>query len=153
MINLYPGNKDALLSRCEKRLREEKGHYDWASMLSEAQSPNPDMDRATYIGPIEVRPCAIKSHGRGLFTTKDVEAGELLLCEKARSAAFADKEISELEGDEKDEESLRLRVELVTKTFVKLIRNPSLQSGFGELFPGLNTEEDRDERGKIVVDE
>lgn len=36
-------------------------------MLSEAQSPNPDMDCATYIGPIEVRPCAIKSDGRGLF--------------------------------------------------------------------------------------
>ncbi|KAL2057404.1 hypothetical protein ABVK25_002457 [Lepraria finkii] len=129
MINLYPGNKDALLSRCDKRQREENGHYEWASMLSEAQSPNPDMDRATYIGPIEVRPCAIKSDGRGLFTAKDVEAGELLLYEKAFSTVFAKEESSELEGDDKDEETLALRAKLAT------IRNPSLQGGFGEPFP------------------
>ena len=76
---------------------------------------------------------------------------KLLLYEKALSAAFANEESSKLEGDEKNEEALRLRAELATKTFVKLIRILSLQSGFGELFPGLDTEEERDKRGRLSL--
>ena len=150
---LYPGKGDALLKRCETRLEEEKGHYDWASMLEQAQSSDPEMDRATYIGPIEVRPCPIESHGRGLFTTKNVDAGELLLCEKAFSAAFAREESEVLFMEENEEEVLRLRAELATKTFVKLIRNPSLQGNLEDLFPGPDADEERDGKGKVVVDE
>ena len=39
------------------------------------------MDAATYLGPIEVQ--GSDGKGRGLFATRDVKAGELLLCEKA----------------------------------------------------------------------
>lgn len=141
-------------------------------MLSEAvsKSPSPDMDRANYTGSIEVRPCAIESHGRGLFTTKDVNAGELLLCEKSFAAVFADpdqqqpvgrsrrKQKEEEGGDGPDEEtlwrSLERRDELVAKTLVKLHRNPSLQGAFADLYPGPGWVDERDEEtGEPVMDE
>ncbi|CAG7945325.1 unnamed protein product [Penicillium salamii] len=41
------------------------------------------LDNASHTGPVAVRESNL--HGRGLFTTKDVKIGELLLCEKAFS--------------------------------------------------------------------
>ena len=94
-LSLNPSNNPARTSieQCTDRIREATtGEYDFKAMLDEAvkKHPMPTMNRATYIGPVEVRDCKIKSHGRGLFTTKAVEAGELLLCEAAFEAVFAD---------------------------------------------------------------
>lgn len=197
LLNLFPHNPAAKgeIWRCEMRLREEKGEIDFGDMLREATEkfPSPDMDRADFVGPIEVRVCANPDHGRGLFTTRDVRAGDLLLCEKALAAAFAGAEGSGLskkhsdhnveshvedgegvvsadeetgEGgtgptgkrhdldDPKDKEMARLRAELATKTFVKLHRNPSLQKGFMDLYPGPDADEEVDEEtGEVEVDE
>lgn len=72
------------LARVENRLKEEAGNYDFASMLAQAEESDwPEFDRATYVGPIEIRQCEDESIGRGLFLTKDVKAGDLLLCERA----------------------------------------------------------------------
>lgn len=154
---LYPGNKAAIkeIERCELRSREQAGEFDFASMLDEAlaKQPSPHLDRAAYIGPLEVRRCVIESHGRGLFTTKAVKAGELLLCEKAFAAAFPPN-ISKVAAkmnhpeDTRSEESkwrLKLRAELAANTFVKLIRNPSGVSAFAELYPGPDADEEIDE--------
>lgn len=153
---LYPGNKAAIkdIERCELRSREQAGELDFASMLDEAVSKqrSPHLDRAAYIGPIKVRKCAIASHGRGLFTTKAVKAGELLLCEKAFATAFATDEIkaavdaNHLKDPNSDgfEWRLKLRAELAANTFVKLIRNPSVVSAFAELYPGPDADEEID---------
>lgn len=138
-------------------------------MLKEVntKSPTPDMDRATYIGPVAVRECAIKSHGRGLFTTKAVEAGELLLCEKAFAAVFPptfgdnaalpDTALDQYDRDDIDEEkkvALKRRHCLVMKTFTKLGSNPSLAEGFMNLYAGPDRKpEIDDESGLPVVDE
>ena len=163
---LYPGNKAAIkdIARCEHRLREQEGDFDFTSMLDEAvvKQPSPRLDRATYIGPVEVRKCAIQSHGRGLFTTKAVKAGELLLCEKAFATAFASvnstvtAEIN-LPKDPQPAGSKwrqKLRAELALTTFYKLSRNPSLVSVFADLYPGPNADEVIDENTKLPeVDE
>ena len=52
-------------------------------MYRAAKDTPPCLDNATFAGNVEVQ--ASKGRGRGLFTTKDVIAGELLLCEKAFS--------------------------------------------------------------------
>ncbi len=152
-------------------------------MLAEAERkfPNPDMDRADFVGPIEVRPCVILEHGRGVFSTRAVGPGELLLCEKAFCAAFArdgggevgrgdvdgdgavegeDGEGNRSTGkkrdrdDPEDNEKARLRAELHTKAFVKLCRNPSLRNDFMDLYPGPDVEEDIDEEtGEVEIDE
>ena len=162
---LHPGNQAAAkdIERCELRSREQAGDFDFASMLDEAvtKQPSPRMDRAVYIGPIEVCQCAIESHGRGLFTTKAVKAGQLLLCEKAFATAFAPDARTAVEiNDPKDTDAdgsdwrLKLRAELAANTFVKLIRNPSVVSAFADLYPGPDADEEIDEQTHLPeVDE
>ena len=154
---LYPGNQAAVkdIERCELRLREQSGHFDFASMLDETlnKQPSPRLDRASYIGPVEVRKCAIETHGRGLFTTKAVKAGDLLLCEKAFAAAFAPnnskaKAETNHPTDPKSDGSKwkdKLRAELAMTTFVKLIRNPSIVPAFADLYPGPDADEEINE--------
>ncbi|KAK4693365.1 hypothetical protein P7C71_g4019, partial [Lecanoromycetidae sp. Uapishka_2] len=104
-----PGRSEVVAKglRCQTRLKEQEGSIDFANMLREAEEtyPNPYLDRADYVGPIEIRPCPNPDHGRGLFTTKEVKAGDLLLCEKAFAAAFANPQGS----DPNDEDAARLQ--------------------------------------------
>lgn len=163
---LYPRNEAVTkdIERCDLRLCEEAGEYDFASMIDEATTKehSPRLDRATYLGPIEVRKCVIESHGRGLFTTRAVKAGELLLCEKTFAAAFATNETkaaaesSHLENPSSDKSRwrLKLRAEVAVNTFIKLIRNPSLVTAFADLYPGPDANEEIDQHTRLPeVDE
>lgn len=157
LLELYPGNKAATkdVERCGLRSQEQAGEFDFASMLDEAvtKQPSPCLDRAAYIGPIDVRKCAIESHGRGLFTTKAVKAGELLLCEKAFITAFApDSSKTTAESNhpknsksDGSEWRLKLRAELAANTFIKLVRSPGVFTAFADLYPGPDADEDIDE--------
>ena len=116
--------QDAIRDR-EKKMATTNGH---------PCSPKPNLPIQTWIAqPTSAQSKSIHAQSKSVHaqsnTGKDVEAEELLLCEKAFSAVFAKEESSELEGDDKDEETLGLRAKLAT------IRNPSLQGGFGEPFP------------------
>ena len=163
LIKLYPGNDSAIkdLERCKIRSREQSGDYDFASMLEEAiiKQPSSRLDRATYVGPVKVRECAIKAHGRGLFTTKAVKAGELLLCEKAFATAFAPNSSDSGAQIDQSRESQsgasdwrqKLGVEIITTVLVKLLRNPSVVPVFTGLYPGPEADEQIDENTGIPV--
>lgn len=162
LVKLYPKNQVACrdLQRCFARLREEGGHFDFAAMLDEAisKSPKPDMDRADYTGNIEVRPCAVRSHGRGVFSTKSITAGELILVEKAFCSVFPNEcdsqgKYDELTGMWGNKSVRKLRAEIATSTFIKLHRNPSLLPAFADLYPGPEAVEETDTNGNAVVDE
>jgi hypothetical protein len=89
--NAFPDNEvtELELQRVHLRIYEQKtGRYDFKEMYKQAQATPPLIDCATYSSPVEIR----KSPGRGngLFTTRDVKAGELLLCEKAFSYCYID---------------------------------------------------------------
>ncbi|KAL8806219.1 MAG: hypothetical protein Q9182_001494 [Xanthomendoza sp. 2 TL-2023] len=94
LCSLHPRNKIAAteLDRCRKRVEEvETGGYDYAAMITEASNKiknkqPPLIDVATYQGPVEIRKC---KYGSGIFTTKAVKAGTLLLCEKAFQCIFS----------------------------------------------------------------
>jgi tetratricopeptide (TPR) repeat protein len=110
VIELYPGNKDARteLLRTRKRIEESQtGNYDFACMYEQAKSSPPNIDCATYSVPVTV--CDTGSWGKGLFTTKDVKAGDLLLCEKAFAYCYADK------NDTMGRETISLLMQMDTK--------------------------------------
>ena len=147
-----------MVKQCIRRIVEqEKGIYNWDGMLKEARSGKTDCDHADYVGPIEVRVCEGSKCGRGLFVTRDVEPGELLLVEKAfsvfcleqvkrseevekpdRAAACGALPQPEEKKEKAREEITALHAGLVAKTFAKISSNSSLQPAFLDLHPGLN---------------
>ncbi|KAH8108157.1 hypothetical protein BXZ70DRAFT_1060770 [Cristinia sonorae] len=60
------------------------GSYDWLALYLEAlrSTPAPRLDVASYEGPVEVRVPAQRGQPRGLFVSRDVKAGELLVVSK-----------------------------------------------------------------------
>lgn len=153
------------MKQCIWRLAEqEKGIYHWDGMLKEARSGKMNSDHADYVGPIEVRACEDSRCGRGLFITKDVEPGELLLVEKAFSAVFivqrehgegvekpdraadggAEPQPEEKEKKARDHKKA-LNLRLKAKIFAKIHSNSSLQPAFQDLYPGLNINNEGEE--------
>lgn len=138
----YPNNVEARreLSRATNRLAEQQyGRYSFSKLYVElSQHRPPLLDHATYVGPICVK-MSSESRGRGLFTTKAVKAGELLLCEKAFAYVSKKQEdsgatLSELKSD------FGMKMEewrgLTTTIVQKLCRNPSLVPVITDLYHG-----------------
>ena len=144
LLDKYPNNteaKDQLL-RTEKRLSEqEKGEYDFKVMYKAAEETPPYLDNATYSGPVIIK--ISKGCGRGLFTTRAVVAGELLLCEKAFSYCFASEEesagsskTSMLINTQTKRVTMGTQAGLIAATAQKMLRNPSLAPSFTALHHG-----------------
>lgn len=144
----YPNNAAAKvkLSEAVSRPAEQTtGKYQFKKLHAEAARLRPpQLDHATYIGPVEIRQSG--SRGRGLFTTKAVKTGDLLFCEKAFAYAF-----HEGEGTSGDSSRLMMSLlidvnansftsgaqpELITMLVQKLYRNPSLTSAVKALHCG-----------------
>ncbi|KAL4861267.1 hypothetical protein BDV12DRAFT_204185 [Aspergillus spectabilis] len=139
----YPSNNTAIneFNRAIARLLEEKrGKYNFKHMQQEVVKKSPPLfDHATYVGPVVVR--TTESRGRGLFTTKDIKAGDLLLCKKAFAHAFYDPEDSEkglalLINVETDLMTIGTQADLLTILVQKLYKNPSLMSTITNLHHG-----------------
>ncbi|OAA64877.1 Tetratricopeptide-like helical [Cordyceps fumosorosea ARSEF 2679] len=108
--DLYPNNDDVRveIQKVTARLKEcNDGIYDWQEMHRQAKSSPPLIDCGTFSKNVKVQ--ASPGKGRGLFTTKPVVAGELLLCEKAFAYSFAD-------TDDKTESSLAILLNFQTMT-------------------------------------
>ncbi|KAM3514258.1 hypothetical protein MY11210_002147 [Beauveria gryllotalpidicola] len=85
----YPNNKEvpSEIKRVNTRLKEcNDGIFDWLDMHEQAEYTPPLIDCASFSKNTEIR--RSPGLGRGLFTTKPVVAGELLLCEKAFTFTF-----------------------------------------------------------------
>ncbi len=64
------------------------GEYNFRRMYDVIRAGGRHVDIATFAGPVAVK--TSPGRGRGLFTTRAVKAGELLLCEKAFAYCGAD---------------------------------------------------------------
>lgn len=130
------------LARTIERVKEqERGLYDFARMQREASSQRPPhLDFATYIGPVEIGLSGSK--GRGLFTTRAVKAGDLLLCEKAFAHAFVDTEgvhkqdLTVLIDAERDMITVGGQAELIRLVAQKIYHNPSMAAAVTGLHHG-----------------
>lgn len=149
LCSKFPRNAQAsqLLGRTQSRcLEQTTGKYNFKQLQEEAKKLRPPhLDVATYIGPVEIR--QTESKGRGLFVTKAVKAGDLLLCEKAFSHAH----INEGASGEDDKGSSKIslsinpgtgqlfmgtQTDLIKIIVQKLYRNPSLAPAFTALHHG-----------------
>ena len=148
------------LSDTEQRLKEQNfGEYDFTAMHEAMKNEQAYYDHASFTGPVEIRDS--EGRGRGLFTTKDVTAGTMLLCEKAFSYCLGAKEASVdnfkyltfslqtgvLMHAASDRITLGTQTTLITATTRKLYQNPSLREEFFSLYhgghkPGEKTEVD-----------
>jgi len=87
LLKEFPENKNAKekLLRTFQRLREQrKGEYEFLKMRNEVKEwgdKRGKLDCAEYVGPVRIGDAGNK--GRGLFATRDVKFGDLLLCSKA----------------------------------------------------------------------
>lgn len=67
------------IERCRTRIQEsETGSYDWTNIYKSVKSPNQKIDIAEFVGPIKVDK-STRGGGRGIFTTRDIKVGELLV--------------------------------------------------------------------------
>jgi hypothetical protein len=81
---LAPEDKDAktYLKRIAMRVREQaSGNHNFTKMRLNLSQARSRIDAATFTGPTEIKDSAEK--GRGLFATRNIAAGELIMCEKA----------------------------------------------------------------------
>ncbi|RSL56213.1 hypothetical protein CEP54_008928 [Fusarium duplospermum] len=136
----YPENKAVgpEMKRVMARIKEQQnGKYSFKQMYKQSKMNPPLIDCADFSAPVEVR--TSPGRGQGLFTTKAVSAGDLLVCEKA----FAYSHVKE------DDESVNLMLNLETNKMIvggqanllpqvvqKLFHNPEMTRGFFDLHHG-----------------
>jgi hypothetical protein len=143
----YPNNDCAAmeLERVRCRLGEQtNGIYDFKVIREKmSKDPPPYLDHATFIGPVTVK--ASMGRGRGLFTTKAVKAGDLILCEKAFAHCYANttgKHAAESSGIGlllnvyTNRVTMGTQSDLITRIVQKLWRNPPLLPEFMALHHG-----------------
>lgn len=88
------------------------------------------LDTATYEKPVDIR--VTENRGRGLFSMKDIAAGDLLLCEKAFSYSFLENpSTTSLANENAFKRSNRA---LLTSTIHQLLRNPSFYPTLASLY-------------------
>ncbi|KAJ4988889.1 TPR domain-containing protein [Stagonosporopsis vannaccii] len=144
LLSTFPNNKQArdIYDRVGSRHVEARsGVYDFGLLHKEAHKLQPpQLDYATYIGPIEIK--ASKGKGRGVFTTKAVKAGDMLLCEKAFGHVYVSQE-----DTKSSKQSLLIntgtgrgfmggQADLLKLLVQKTYRNPSVARAVTELYHG-----------------
>ena len=130
------------IARTESRLIEQQhAGFDFQIMHEMAKINPPRLDCATYLGPVAIK--ASGGRGRGLFTTKDVVAGELLLCEKAFAYCWADtgggqtsSKTSLLMNCYTNRAFMGTQADMITEIVQKTYHNPSLMPSFTSLHHG-----------------
>ena len=144
LLDNYKNNTEARaqLLRTEERLSEQtRGEYDFKAMYKAAERTPPCLDNATYTGPVAIR--VSEGRGRGLFTTRAVVAGELLICEKALAYCFASEEAgagssktSILMNQHTKRGTMGTQADLITAVVQQILRNPSQMPSFTALHHG-----------------
>ncbi|KAK3305708.1 uncharacterized protein B0T15DRAFT_206699 [Chaetomium strumarium] len=116
----------AILRRIETRLREqEAGTHDLKKIRAGLSRARPRVEAASFVGQTAVKDSP--GRGRGLFTTRDVAAGEIVMLEKAFCVVwgFESDALTAITYDVRDD---RIRVSpagLTRAVVQKLLSNPS----------------------------
>ncbi|KAJ0163839.1 hypothetical protein CTA2_2277 [Colletotrichum tanaceti] len=125
---LAPDEKGAAvyLRKVEMRLREEKeGKYDFQKIRAGLTRASPRADAASFIGSTQVKESA--GRGRGLFATRDIAAGEVVMVEKAFCVVWGHESevLTAVTYDVRDDRIRVAPVGLTRAVAQKLLKNPS----------------------------
>ncbi|KAF2770519.1 hypothetical protein EJ03DRAFT_270369 [Teratosphaeria nubilosa] len=140
MSELVPGDADAVkeLKRTKLRLQEAStGVYDFAAMSKSVSKKRPHLDHASFTENVEVRDAG--SSDRGLFAKTNIKAGEVILCEKAFSAAFGDEKQSSiyiLMNLNTNQISMGKHAMLLFNVVKKMLHSPTEATRFFDLHDG-----------------
>lgn len=143
ILDESPENADAIagLANTQELLEQSKsGTYDWAALIKTGGSASTKVDIADFRGPSKVVERAESGGGRGVFTTRDVKAGELLVVEKAFGVAYHVPEAAQRFVYDVQRETLRTPadLELAGVISAKLLDNPQLAESIYSLNAGPN---------------
>lgn len=125
---LTPGdpNASANLRKIEMRLREqETGTYDLKKIRAGLSRARPRVDAASFISNTKVRDSP--GRGRGLFATRDIPAGGIVMCEKAFCVVWSHESeaLTAITYDVRDDRIRVSPVGLSRSTVQKLLSNSS----------------------------
>lgn len=150
------GAAKLMIDSVEARLREqENGEYSFGQMYKQARNTPPLIDCATYSAPVEIR--ASPGRGRGLFTTRKVSAGALLVCEKALGYSYAGEDhltrTNILMNIATERTTIGGQANVLSQLVQKLYHDPEAARAFGELYHGdYETVEFSEVDGRPVID-
>ncbi|KAL2040023.1 hypothetical protein N7G274_007426 [Stereocaulon virgatum] len=144
LLEQYPHCSEAKkeIARTKIRLTEQQhAVFDFKAMHETAKINPPQLDCATYVGPVAIK--ASDGRGRGLFTTENVVAGELLLCEKAFAYCWADAWESQTSSKTRllmncytNRAVIGTQADMITDIVQNMYHNPSLMPSFTSLHHG-----------------
>lgn len=156
LLKLIPTDKGALslLKRTKKRLDEQQqGKYNIRG-IEDRIATQPHVDVADYVVNTAIGMSA-PGHGRGLFATRDLKAGDLIMAETAFCHLSGDDDRVVIECVARDHSDTRIsRLGLWTSVVGKMINNPAMGSEFLQLHhiqEGYGTHVDEID-GRAVVD-
>jgi hypothetical protein len=88
-LEFSPNDADSIKeqAKIKERRKETSGEYDFTAMSNSTSKKHNRLDKANFISQTEVRPAG-EGRGRGLFATKNFEAGDIIMCEKALCVSF-----------------------------------------------------------------
>ncbi|TCD69090.1 hypothetical protein EIP91_008732 [Steccherinum ochraceum] len=93
LAEVYPEDSDvkSFYVNAPLRLRSStKGRYDWHELYRQCKGPAPRPDIAPFQGPVEVKIKRIGYSPVGLFVTRNVSAGDLLLVSRPIASYYPD---------------------------------------------------------------
>lgn len=146
----------AELARTKQRIVEQQtGSYDFAAMAQSATVSHKKLDHATF--DINTRIASAGKRGRGLFATKDMKHGSLVLVEKAFCVVFEDelgKHCSMVVNINTDRVDFGTHAERLYEIIDKMTRNPKKAWKFLDLWDGGNFKGKKISRvdGNVVLD-
>ncbi|RPB03992.1 hypothetical protein L873DRAFT_1799991 [Choiromyces venosus 120613-1] len=147
LVTLDPLNVKGklLLEKCQQRIAETKGQYDWVKIRKALKTrSNSYLDVADYTGPVEVK---VGEFGKGLYLTKDVKAGDLLLVSKALQFIYLS------DGDlDNPKRLMDMKLDCILEVAERLHNEKGLQKGFFELWSGKEGVEPKNIDGTYALD-
>lgn len=161
LCSKYPDNLHSWWKQVvkDRLLEESHGSYDFEHMYGRSKTRT-SLNYATFSSPVTIK--SSPGRGEGLFTTIDVQAGQLLLCEKAFSFCPVNTtherianhfQVDLLINLSTDRMTFGTQTNLVANILSKLSGNPSLIPKFTELDCGnYNPVGITEVDGKPVID-